>query len=207
MLGEIVMDFNQETLITLIKEFGDLEGISLSDIPNIDLYMDQVTTFFDDKLDSWKLEHDDKILTKTMINNYAKANILFPPIKKKYSKEHMVLLILIYHLKQSLSLNDIHTILFPIIERKKQKNSNNLDLYTLYEQFLEIQNKEIKNFEENFSNIVNNIFDTINLNDEEDYTILLVTIMNLIISSSIRKAFAEKLIHQFPEVFKLKEDA
>ena len=46
------------------------------DIPNIDLYMDQVTTFMEKELASSKRHEDDKILTKTMINNYAKNNLL-----------------------------------------------------------------------------------------------------------------------------------
>lgn len=201
------MDFNKETLICLIKEFADLEGIELSDIPNIDLYMDQVTTFFDDKLENWKLEDDDKILTKTMINNYAKADILFPPIKKKYSKEHMVLLIIIYHLKQILSLNDIHTVLSPIIQKKIQKDFDSNNLFDLYEQFLLIQNNEFKSFEEDFSKTVNELFDKSDIDDGKNYTLLLIIIINLVISSNIRKVFAEKLIRKFPEIFNKKTDA
>ncbi|NLJ87937.1 MAG: DUF1836 domain-containing protein [Epulopiscium sp.] len=201
------MDFNKETLIGLIKEFADLEGIELSDIPNIDLYMDQVTTFFDDKLENWKLEDDDKILTKTMINNYAKADILFPPIKKKYSKEHMVLLIIIYHLKQILSLNDIHTVLSPIIQKKIQKDFDSNNLFDLYEQFLLIQNNEFKSFEEDFSKTVNELFDKSDIDDGKNYTLLLIIIINLVISSNIRKVFAEKLIRKFPEIFNKKTDA
>lgn len=201
------MDFNKETLIGLIKEFADLEGIELSDIPNIDLYMDQVTTFFDDKLENWKLEDDDKILTKTMINNYAKADILFPPIKKKYSKEHMVLLIIIYHLKQILSLNDIHTVLSPILQKKIQKDFDSNNLFDLYEQFLLIQNNEFKSFEEDFSKTVNELFDKSDIDDGKNYTLLLIIIINLVISSNIRKVFAEKLIRKFPEIFNKKTDA
>lgn len=201
------MDFNKETLIGLIKEFADLEGIELSDIPNIDLYMDQVTTFFDDKLENWKLEDDDKILTKTMINNYAKADILFPPIKKKYSKEHMVLLIIIYHLKQILSLNDIHTVLSPIIQKKIQKDFDSNNLFDLYEQFLLIQNNEFKSFEEDFSKTVNELFDKSDIDNGKNYTLLLIIIINLVISSNIRKVFAEKLIRKFPEIFNKKTDA
>ena len=201
------MDFNKETLIGLIKEFADLEGIELSDIPNIDLYMDQVTTFFDDKLENWKLEDDDKILTKTMINNYAKADILFPPIKKKYSKEHMVLLIIIYHLKQILSLNDIHTVLSPIIQKKIQKDFDSNNLFDLYEQFLLIQNNEFKSFEKDFSKTVNELFDKSDIDNGKNYTLLLIIIINLVISSNIRKVFAEKLIRKFPEIFNKKTDA
>ncbi len=59
---------------------------------------------------------DDKILTKTMINNYAKNNLLPPPVKKKYSKEHLLVMIFIYYFKNFLSIKDIETMLTPITE-------------------------------------------------------------------------------------------
>ena len=92
-----LMTINTEDLLNSIMESLDrVEYIKADEIPNIDLYMDQVTTFMDSKLQS-SLRHpnEDKILTKTMINNYAKNDLLPPPIKKKYSKEHVLLLIFI----------------------------------------------------------------------------------------------------------------
>ena len=55
-----------------VDEISSFEFIELSQIPDIDLYMDQITTFFEDKLKSTKRTKDDKIFTKTMINNYTK---------------------------------------------------------------------------------------------------------------------------------------
>ena len=69
----------------IISMAGGLDYINPKDIPSIDLYMDQVTTFMDTHLEATKRNEEDKILTKTMINNYAKNNLLPPPVKKKYS--------------------------------------------------------------------------------------------------------------------------
>lgn len=93
-----------------------LNIIDEADIPSIDLYMDQVTTFMDKHLKNNKRFDDDKILTKTMINNYAKNDLLPPPSKKRYSKEHVILLTFIYYFKSILSINDIKTILGPITD-------------------------------------------------------------------------------------------
>lgn len=87
------------------------------DIPNIDLYMDQVTSFMDKHLKSSKRYSEDKLLTKTMINNYTKNELLPPPIKKKYTKEHMFLLIFIYYFKNILSISDIQSIFNPLTDR------------------------------------------------------------------------------------------
>lgn len=84
------------------------------DIPNIDLYMDQVTTFMDDHLGLFKRSDEDKVLTKTMINNYSKCGLLPTSDKKKYSSDHMILLLFIYYFKHILSIPDIQSLLEPI---------------------------------------------------------------------------------------------
>ena len=94
--GKMTID-REDLLKGILASLGRIKHISLEDIPNIDLYMDQVTTFMDSKLkNTTRYPSEDKILTKTMINNYAKNDLLPPPVKKKYSKEHMILLIMIY---------------------------------------------------------------------------------------------------------------
>ena len=91
-------------LKSILANISDISYVKPEDIPNIDLYMDQVTTFMDSHLQSSKRYEDDKVLTKTMINNYAKNNLLPPPVKKKYSKEHVLVMIFIYYFKNILSI-------------------------------------------------------------------------------------------------------
>lgn len=104
------MKTNKELLQSLIEYLDSLTTIIPEEIPEIDLYMDQVTTFMDTHLASTKRIREEKILTKTMINNYAKNNLLPPPEKKKYSKNHILMLILIYYFKNILTFNDIEQI-------------------------------------------------------------------------------------------------
>ena len=94
-------------LNSILEELSSLSYVHPGDVPNINLYMDQVTTFMDEQLASTKRYPDDKILTKTMINNYTKNNLLPPPVKKKYSREHLLLLVFIYYFKNILSIKDI----------------------------------------------------------------------------------------------------
>ena len=107
---------NAEYVRQIIEHLQKVEYIHPDEIPNIDLYMDQVTTFMDEHLSEEKRYADDKILTKTMINNYTKNHLLPPPIKKKYSKEHMLLLIFIYYFKNILTINDIRSLFQPLGE-------------------------------------------------------------------------------------------
>lgn len=89
------------------------------ELPNIDLYMDQVVSLIEDHLTDLVPLNDkkeDKFITKTMINNYVKQGILNPPINKKYNKNHLARLIVICMLKQVYSINDINALITLALE-------------------------------------------------------------------------------------------
>lgn len=110
------MKTNEKRLEGLLRYLDSLDHIKVEDIPQIDLYMDQVTTFMEKHLGELKRYPDDKVLTKTMINNYAKNNLLPSPVRKKYTQEHILLLVFIYYFKNLLNFNDIETLLSYITE-------------------------------------------------------------------------------------------
>ncbi len=97
-----------------LQHIRENSRIQSEDIPNIDLYMDQVTTFMDDHLGLFKRDVGDKVLTKTMINNYSKYDLLPPTVKKKYTNDHIILMLFIYYLKPILSITDIKELLAPV---------------------------------------------------------------------------------------------
>lgn len=110
------MKTNEERLNELLAHLDSLDHIHADEIPQIDLYMDQVTTFMEKHLGELKRYPEDKVLTKTMINNYAKNNLLPSPVKKKYTQEHILLLVFIYYFKNLLSFTDIETVLSYVTE-------------------------------------------------------------------------------------------
>lgn len=133
---------NEEFLRQIIEYLQKLDYIKPGEIPNIDLYMDQVTTFMDEHLAHGKRFEDDKILTKTMINNYTKNRLLPPPNKKKYSKEHMLLLIFIYYFKNILSIHDIQSIFNPLLE-KFAGNKSDINLEMVYEEVFGYEKEQV----------------------------------------------------------------
>lgn len=137
------MTINIEDLLNSIKGSVDrIEYIRAMDIPDIGLYMDQVTTFMDTHLKNTTREPaTDKILTKTMINNYAKNNLLPPPSKKKYSRDHVLLLIFIYYYKGILSISDIQELLQPITQRYFE-NGKTYDLTRVYEEVFSLEREQ-----------------------------------------------------------------
>ena len=129
-------------LESIMESLSQMEYVKSSEIPNIDLYMDQVLTFMNGHLEDAKRYEDDKIMTKTMINNYAKNNLIPPPEKKKYSREHILLLIFVYYLKNILSIGDIQTLLHPITE-KYFNNKEGLSLTDVYEEVFSLEKDQI----------------------------------------------------------------
>lgn len=138
---------SDKILHDLLNSLDSLEGIRPGEIPNIALYMDQVTTFMDAQIASSRRFESDKVLTKTMINNYAKNKLLPPPVKKKYSPEHMMLLVFIYYFKNILSITDIQTLLAPITDRYFGTESG-FSIKDIYDEIFQMEKEEIASVKE-----------------------------------------------------------
>lgn len=98
------------TAINKKEEIKNLHIPRWEEIPNIDLYIDQVVSLLENSLSNYiknDNEKEDKIITKTMINNYVKHGVINPPINKKYNKEHIAYLFVIFILKQIYSMEEI----------------------------------------------------------------------------------------------------
>ena len=192
-----MLDMTKEEYIrNLIYGLKDIKYVKPDDIPNIDLYMDQVTTFMDKHLKSSKRFSEDKLLTKTMINNYTKNELLPPPLKKKYTKEHMLLLIFIYYFKNILSINDIQSIFNPLTERYYGDKSS-VKLEDIYEEIFRMEKEQtdaltkdmirkMTKAKESFSDITNQ--------EDHDFLTTFSFISMLCFDVYMRKHMIEKMI-------------
>ena len=193
----------EDLLNSIMESFDRIDYIKTADIPNIDLYMDQVTTFMDHRLKSTTRQETDKILTKTMINNYAKNNLLPPPVKKKYSKEHVVVMIFIYYFKTILSIKDIETILTPITEKYFDTDSA-VDVASIYEEVCDTAKSQIQNLKdevrEAYETSQNTFKDMEGLSDSDrEYLQLFSLISSLSFDVYAKKALIERIIDELPE--------
>ena len=185
----------QAILNEFIQHIETHSPISASELPNIDLYIDQVTTFMDEHLEHSKRYPEDKILTKTMINNYAKNRLLPPPEKKKYSKDHMLLLLFIYYFKNILSINDIQKLLTPMTDRYF-KNEDGADMTWLYSHIMDREPEQSKRIGEDILHLsedAQKIFVDCP-EDEQEYLHLLSVISLLSYDVYMKKQLIEKLI-------------
>jgi hypothetical protein len=190
--------FTKDTLLELMEDITKTIEIQLQNIPEIDLYMDQVTTFMDKKLDSFKRDPEDKILTKTMINNYSKAGILIPLKKKKYSRQHMILLITIYKLKQILSINDIEILFSPLLDKAREANDKKL-IEEVYAVYLEVEQNKSCGFEiisDSQLELIEKHTAQFN-NEEAELLKWFLMVMLLVNEANDRKRLAEKIIDKY----------
>ncbi|HGS9682826.1 TPA: DUF1836 domain-containing protein [Clostridioides difficile] len=182
-------------LNTIILETLNNTDITSNDIPSIDLYMDQIISLIDNKLSPNKRFESDKILTKTMINNYSKEGLIKPVKGKKYTKEQILQMIIIYSMKNTLTIQEIKRILHGVYEKD---NFSEKDLVSCYEKFMLIKENQRKNIpdfiESNFENI------SINPENKDD---LLIALLSLTSMADQLKNISEKLVDRyFPDITK-----
>lgn len=188
---------DKKELVEKFKELNLQNQLKLEEIPELDLYMDQVTQLFDSKFNGSKRNEEDKALTKTMVNNYAKGKLLMSIKNKKYSKEHLILMSLIYNLKGGLSIGDIKSSLNNIVTTFENGEKYPIrELYSLYlNQYNEDLNDVEKTIEEKFNNIENMMLNEKHEDDEFQKNFLLLS--SFINMSNMYRRMGEKLIDEY----------
>ena len=189
----------KDMINSIMGSLSRVDYIKPSDIPNIDLYMDQVTTFMDTHLASSKRYPQDKILTKTMINNYAKNNLLPPPVKKKYTKEHLLVMIFIYYFKGILSITDIQSLLTPITEHYFHSQEFNIE--DLYNEVFSLEKEQVERLQKDILRAYQTSTDTFHQAPEEDQEFLKLFSFICLLSFDVyvKKQLIEKLIDELPK--------
>ena len=195
------MTINPNDLLnSILESISRIDYVKSADIPNIYLYMDQVTSFMEKQLKSTKRYDDDKILTKTMINNYAKNDLLPAPEKKKYSKEHLLLLTFIYYFKNILSMKDIEMLLKPITEKYFHTDSE-VDIAHIYDEVCAFEKERTKLLQKDIELMYNNSKDTfVDVPDEDREALQFFSfICSLSLDVYVKKLLIEKLIDTMPK--------
>ncbi|MCI5622058.1 MAG: DUF1836 domain-containing protein [Lachnospiraceae bacterium] len=186
---------DKDLLNSILASLSRIDYIKPDSIPNLDLYMDQITTFMDTQLAACRRYPEDKILTKTMINNYAKNDLLPPPVKKKYSKEHVLLLIFIYYFKNILSIGDIQEILNPLTEKYFGKEED-LNLTRIYEEVFSLEKEQAYNLSKDITRkyqVSRTTFSDTE-GDDQEYLQNFAFICMLSFDVFVKKMLIEKLI-------------
>ena len=175
-----------EELLNFLNNNEFLTQIDSTKIPNINLYMDQVLSFMNENLEHNKRNSKDKILTKSMINNYVKNELIPKPENKKYYPQHIISLIYIFYLKQILPLEDVKI----IMNRYEEKHFNE-SINELYKVFLSSEREEVLKLKNDLEDLAKNIYE--DCKDFDDDEIIFLFIMLLSSRANTYKVIIEKL--------------
>lgn len=185
-----------ENIDELIEKLYLETQLSIEEIPDIDLYMDQVIQLFENKFSPTKRNEEEKILTKTMINNYAKGKLFFPVKNKKYSKEHIMLISLIYQMKSALSINDIKKTL-SLVNKKVSEEAFSLE--EIYNSYVTSNERNVEQFKKDSLDIYKEIEDKMVEDKDEAYIRKLLLVASFTHMSNLFRRAAEKIVDEIEE--------
>ncbi|MDE7263977.1 MAG: DUF1836 domain-containing protein [Anaeroplasmataceae bacterium] len=177
------------------KWLDELDRFSYKDymeLPDIDLYMDQVVTFLDKQLAIFQTSSLDKQITSSMINNYVKGEVVSAPISKKYNREHLALIQEVCTLKQVLTIAEVKQI---IDERYRKEEVAKDEVFNHFKSLVTEKNKEAVA-------LTRSLLDQIEQNDLRaltDLSVSLALTANAFISVSKRILFLNRLFQQESE--------
>ncbi len=126
------MTTDMNTLTTYLDNRAECRLPRWEELPDLDLYMDQVESLINRYLDYHTKE---KMLTRSMVNNYVKFKVMPAPVKKKYTREHLAYLIVICQLKQVMPLSSVAEIIRTGIE------TDGMEMF--YRQFCAINDRAV----------------------------------------------------------------
>ena len=199
MWGEIMESINS-ILGKWLNELDKFSYKDYTDLPDIDLYMDQVVTFLEKQLAIFQTSSLDKQITSSMINNYVKGEVVSSPIAKKYNREHLALIEEVCTLKQVLTIAEVKQILD---ERYRKDTIAKEEIFNTFKELVNHKNKEA--IEATRSRL-----DTIEMNDLKGLTDLamdLALTASAYISISKRILFLNKLFQEQQENKQNKDEA
>jgi hypothetical protein len=192
---------NSENITTVLRKLARLNYIKPGEVPNINLYMDQVTTFMDEHLSESKRHDDDKILTKTMINNYTKNDLLPAPVKKKYSRDHIYVLAFIYYFKNILSISDIQKLINPLTDSFFE-NDATPDMERIYSEIHDMCKSQLAGLSKDVlrkSQLARDSFSYVEDKDEREFLELFSLVSLLSFDVYLKKNIIESLIDEYTE--------
>ncbi len=182
--------FSPELMAQLTANAVGDADLTSSEIPSLDLYIDQILTLVSGKTAQSSERYRDNHLTKTMINNYSKEGLIMPVKGKKYTKEHIIQMLLIYSLKNSLSIGEIKRLLKGVYLEGFDGDT----LTECYDRFLGIKSESRTRAGETAAALIAE--EELDLEDSRDFCIALLGIVAC--SAYLRNIAVEMLEARYP---------
>ena len=182
----------REELYLVAKDATGESELSSSEVPAIDLYVDQILNLVADKQKVGSERFWERQLTKTMINNYSKDGLITPVKGKKYNKEQIIQILTVYTLKNTLSIGEIKRLLQGIYATEGFSGE---DLIRMYDRYMEIK-------EDNRSyakDVIDGVMDRngLDVSEEEGFLLTLGGLLSL--SAFLRQTAQAMIDLRYPQ--------
>ncbi|MDD3168617.1 MAG: DUF1836 domain-containing protein [Eubacteriales bacterium] len=189
----------EEFVKNTMEEYISNGKIKGNEFPDMEIYMDQAETFLNRELSIYKKSDKDKVITKTMIGNYVKHTMLPRPVNKKYSKDHMILLTLIFYLKGTFQMEEIEKIVRPLIENYNSEFDDKIHMPALYNGILAVQAKEQELLPQSINRMIEESKYQLKETElsDDDMLELFMLIVNLSMKADAQKFLAHKLLQEY----------
>jgi len=189
----------EEFIKNTIDEFVAKGRIDEASFPDMEIYMDQAETFLNRELAVYKNSEKDRVITKTMIGNYVKHNMLPRPVHKKYSQVHLILLTLIFYMKGTFQMEEIEKIMKPLIDNYNSEFDDKIDISALYKGILEVHSAEQEALAQSIGSVIKNsknyLMET-ELSDDDMLELFMLSV-NLSMKADAQKFLAHKLLQEY----------
>ena len=177
----------------MVKDAVNDVDLHPEDIPSIDLYLDQITSLVAEKRQEGSPRFYDRELTKTMVNNYSKDGLIAPIKGKKYSKDHILQMLLVYSMKNTLSIGEIKRVLQNTYESTEYSSEF---LNDIYRRFLAIKVREREHMWDDIKLLLEK--ESLDPENEKDF---LTVILGLSAMSSYLKNVVQALLEaHYPDL-------
>lgn len=183
---------NDKALFDTVSDALNESELRSEDIPNIDLYVDQIINLINERLLDGSERYRDRQLTKTMINNYSKDGLITPVKGKKYNKEQILQMLTVYTLKGTLSIGEIKRLLAGAYA---VEDFGAEELTALYDRHLDIKNEN----REHATAVVDGIIERngFDVEDDVDYISAICALVSF--SAQLRHIAQAMIDARFPD--------
>ncbi|WP_130863185.1 DUF1836 domain-containing protein [Bacilliculturomica massiliensis] len=189
----------EEFVKKIMEEYVKKGTIPVGAFPDMELYMDQTVLFMNRKLDIYRKDPKEPVITKTMIGNYAKHDLIPRPVNKRYTRDHLLLLTLIFHLKGTFQMQEIELLMKPLIDNYNSAFDEKFDFGQIYEGVMDVFAEEREKLADQVDGQIGRIKDMLGLDEfaDDDTTELFMLIASLALQADARKYLAQKLLAEY----------
>ncbi len=189
----------EEYVRTQIEKYKKVGFIQSEKLPELDLYVDQAETLLFNQLSELDGKMPEKLVSRTAISNYVKNGMIAKPDGKRYSKDHMEMIAIVYYLRGLFKIEEVIHLMKPLVENYNSKYEDKIDPSVIYETARKVNNKTFGNFAKMVDSDITDIKKSLEETDiaDDERMEILTFILTLCMKANMEKYLASMLMETY----------